>query len=97
AAPREAPDKDFKCGASVKAVLDIARRHGELIEVREQPRVRLIEKHVLPQSMTVGPKGQRETGAEERTVQRCQVGRFASSERCNLFPINVDGTVQVFL
>jgi hypothetical protein len=31
-------DKEFEGGASVKAILDIARRHGELIEVGEETR-----------------------------------------------------------
>src|SRR5260370_42552832 len=58
---RKLAHKQLEGGAGVEAVLDVARRHRELIEVGEQPGNRSARKHVLPQRMTVAPKGQRET------------------------------------
>ena len=52
-------DKEFEGGASVKAILDIARRHGELIEVGEETGIESAREHAAEEIMPVGKKAQR--------------------------------------
>src|SRR5690348_4095080 len=55
----EGANKKFKRGASVEAFLDVAGRHGEFVEVGEQPGEWSAKKHVPKQIMPASPKGQR--------------------------------------
>src|SRR6266581_3130526 len=51
-AVRKLAHEQLEGGAGIEAVLDVARRHGELVEVGEQPGNGSVRKHVPPQSMT---------------------------------------------
>src|SRR5215472_18494525 len=58
AASRKSAHEKFEGGAGVEAVLNVARRHGELVEVGEQPGEWSARKHVPEQIMPVGWKRQ---------------------------------------
>ena len=48
---RKVPDKKLEGAAAIKAILDIARRHRELIEVGEEAGEESVQEHIAQQFM----------------------------------------------